>query len=276
MTAFDSESRHSADRWWKLAVLVAVPAAVAAVLTFHGGAALIAPDLWWRALVHTDNSVASELLFRHAYAPRVAVSILAGLGLGLSGVLLQHILRNPLAEPTTVGTNAGAGLALTVATLYAPHLLESGRSAVAMAGGAASMLLVFLLASRLRFSPVAVIVSGLVTSLTCGSAGALLMAINREYTEDLFIWQSGSLVQNGDAVAKALLPQLLACGLLAFLFLRPLRLLDAGDEAARSLGLRPAIVRLAGLAIAVAASTFVVSAAGVISFVALAAPAFAR
>ncbi|OWK22768.1 hypothetical protein AJ87_45250 [Rhizobium yanglingense] len=71
--------------------------------------------------------------------------------------------------------------------------------------------LVFLLAQRRQFSPVAVIVSGLVVSLTCGSASALLMAINREYTEELFIWQSGSLIQNGDAVIRALLPQITVC-----------------------------------------------------------------
>ncbi|TCU03627.1 Fe(3+)-hydroxamate ABC transporter permease FhuB [Rhizobium sullae] len=261
---------------WKLILLVTIPAIAAMVLTYVGAERLLPPASWWSALVDTDNAKSEELLFRHAFMPRVAVSILAGLGLGLSGILIQHLLRNPLAEPTTIGTNAGAGLALTVATLYIPAALENGRGAIALLGGALTTLLVFALAQRRQFSPVAVIVSGLVVSLTCGSASALLMAINREYTEDLFIWQSGSLIQNGDAVARTLLPQIAVCSVFAFMFLRPLRLLEAGDESAGSLGMRPAAIRLIGLSIAVAMSAFVVAAAGVISFIALAAPAFAR
>ncbi|WFU89990.1 iron chelate uptake ABC transporter family permease subunit (plasmid) [Rhizobium sp. CC1099] len=237
---------------WKLILLVAIPAITAMALTVAGAERLLPPASWWSALVDTDNAKSQELLFRHAFMPRVAVSILAGLGLGLSGILIQHLLRNPLAEPATIGTNAGAGLALTIATLYAPVALENGRGVIALLGGALTTFLVFLLAQRRQFSPVAVIVSGLVVSLTCGSASALLMAINREYTEELFIWQSGSLIQNGDAVIRALLPQVTICSVLTFMFLRPLRLLEAGDESAGSLGMRPAAIRLIGLSIAVA------------------------
>ncbi|WOS61458.1 iron chelate uptake ABC transporter family permease subunit [Sinorhizobium fredii] len=210
------QSRRDGSAFWRLALLAIVPAFLVAILTWMAATSLLPADQWWRALVRTNDVIPSELLFRHAFVPRVAVSVLSGLGLGLAGALLQHLLRNPLAEPTTIGTNADAGLALTIATLYVPSLLESGREWVALAGGTASTLLVFMLARQRHFSPVAIIVSGLVVSLTCGSAGFLLMAINREYTEDLFIWQSGSLVQNGDAVARALFAQIAIVSALAF------------------------------------------------------------
>ncbi|TIU89658.1 MAG: Fe(3+)-hydroxamate ABC transporter permease FhuB, partial [Mesorhizobium sp.] len=161
----------------------------------------------------TDPADPRQLLYRHAFLPRLAISLLAGAALGLTGTLLQQVLRNPLAEPTTIGTNAGATVALTIATLYAPWLLEQGREWVALAQGRS-------------FSPVAIIISGLVVSLTCSSASALLMAANREYSEELFIWQSGSLIQNGDAVVLGLAPWLAVAGIAAFLLLRPLRLLD--------------------------------------------------
>ncbi|TJV11817.1 MAG: Fe(3+)-hydroxamate ABC transporter permease FhuB, partial [Mesorhizobium sp.] len=127
------------------------------------------------------------------------------------------VLRNPLAEPTTIGTNAGATVALTIATLYAPWLLEQGREWMALAGGALSTLAVLALAQGRSFSPVAIIISGLVVSLTCSSASALLMAANREYSEELFIWQSGSLIQNGDAVVLGFAPWLAMAGIAAFL-----------------------------------------------------------
>ncbi len=257
-------------------LLVGVPALLALLLSLHDLTSLLPPNLWWTALTAPDISDPAQLLYRYAFLPRIAASILAGAALGLAGALMQHVLRNPLAEPTTIGTNAGASLALAAATLYAPWLLAGGREAVALAGGALATLAVFALARGRNFSPVSIIVAGLVVSLTFGSASALLMALNREYTEELFIWQSGSLVQNGDAAIGSLAPPLLFAIGAAFLLLKPLRLLDLEDDGAASLGARPAIIRLAGMALAVALSALVVAEVGVIGFVALAAPALAR
>ncbi|WP_292423900.1 Fe(3+)-hydroxamate ABC transporter permease FhuB [Mesorhizobium sp.] len=259
-----------------LVALVGVPAALAAYLTAAGLLHLLPADMWWQSLGAADFADPRQLLYRHAFLPRLAISLLAGAALGLTGTLLQQVLRNPLAEPTTIGTNAGATVALTVATLYAPWLLEQGREWVALAGGALSTLAVLALAQGRSFSPVAIIISGLVVSLTCSSASALLMAANREYSEELFIWQSGSLIQNGDAVVFGFAPWLAVAGIAAFLLLRPLRLLDLSDEGAESLGTKPVVTRLAGLTVAVALSSMVVAAVGVISFVALAAPALVR
>ncbi|WP_246252756.1 Fe(3+)-hydroxamate ABC transporter permease FhuB [Allomesorhizobium camelthorni] len=261
---------------WMLAALVGVPAVLAAYLTVSGLLRLLPADMWSQALGVTDFADPRQLLYRHAFLPRLAISLLAGAALGLAGTLLQQVLRNPLAEPTTIGTNAGATVALTVATLYAPWTLEQGREWVALAGGALSTLMVLALAQGRSFSPVAIIISGLVVSLTCSSASALLMAANREYSEELFIWQSGSLIQNGDAVAFEFAPWLMAAGIAAFLLLRPLRLLDLSDEGAASLGTKPVVTRLAGMTVAVTLSSMVVAAVGVISFVALAAPALVR
>ncbi len=259
-----------------LFLLVAVPASAALMLTLYSLSQLLPLDMWWRALVTTDVTDPRQLLYRYAFMPRAVVSALAGAALGLAGTLMQHVLRNPLAEPTTIGTNAGASLALAAATLYAPWLLESGREAVALAGGAVATLIVFVLAGGRNFSPVSIIVAGLVVSLTCGSASALLMALNREYTEELFIWQSGSLVQNGDAAIASLVPWMILAAIASGFLLRPLRLLDLNDDGAAALGARPAMTRLAGMGVAVGISTMVVAAVGVVGFVALAAPALAR
>lgn len=259
-----------------LALLVGGPTALALLLTVFDLIQLVPQDLWWQALNTPDTSDPAQLLYRYAFLPRVAVSVLAGAALGLAGVIMQHVLRNPLAEPTTIGTNAGASLALAAATLYAPWLLEAGRGGVALAGGVLATSAVFALARGRSFSPVSIIAAGLVVSLTFGSAGALLMALNREYTEELFIWQNGSLVQNGDSAVVSLAPWLLAGICAAFLLWRPLRLLDLSDDSAASLGARPAVIRLAGMAVAVALSALVVAEVGVIGFVALAAPALSR
>jgi len=248
-----------ARRGWPAAMLLAA----ALALTVWSAVALLPPGLWLRALRSPDLTDPGQLLFRHAFLPRLAISWLAGAALGLAGTIFQQVLRNPLAEPTTLGTSAGAGLALAVAGLYAPVLLEQGREGVALAGAAVATAAVFGLAGR-RLAPVTLILAGLVVSLTCGSAGALLVLLHREYMTELFVWQSGSMVQTGDATTLALLPRLAAAAVLAALLARPLALLELEDAGAAGLGLSPARTRLAGLAIAVGLSATVVAAVGVI------------
>src|SRR5699024_11915355 len=87
----------------------------------------------------------TAILLRYSWLPRLVAALIGGASLALAGVLLQQTLRNPLASPTTLGVAAGAPLALLMATLYAPTLLDLSRSSVAFAGGAAAIGIVFIL-----------------------------------------------------------------------------------------------------------------------------------
>ncbi|MDF2617512.1 MAG: transport system permease [Xanthobacteraceae bacterium] len=249
---------------------------LAAGFTLAGARDLLPPRLWWQAATAPDGAVAEELLFHFAFLPRLAVGLLAGAALGLSGTLFQQVLRNPLAEPTTLGTSAGAGLALALAGLYAPGLLDHGRGPIALAGAVLATLAVLAVAGRRHFSPVALILAGLVATLVAGSASALLVLAKRDYLTDLFIWQSGSLVQNGWAPTVTLALWLALCIPAAFLLVRPLAAAALGDDAMRALGLPPVIVRLAVLAVAVGLGAAVAASIGVIGFIGIAAPAIAR
>ena len=71
------------------------------------------------------------MLFHYSLLPRLAISLLVGAGLGLVGVLFQQVLRNPLAEPTTLGVATGAQLGITVTTLWALRALTSQFAALA-------------------------------------------------------------------------------------------------------------------------------------------------
>ena len=82
--------------------------------------------------------------------PRLAVALLAGVSLGLLGAVMQAVLPNPFADPTVLGTSAGAQLAIVLATVFAPGLLAGGALRVALAGAAGAAVLV--LARRRRGS----------------------------------------------------------------------------------------------------------------------------
>ena len=215
------------------------------------------------------------MVMAYSRLPRLCIGLLCGAALGLSGTLFQQVMRNPLASPSTIGVEAGAGFAIAAATLYLPALLGWSRDIVALSGGFLAVGLVFLIAGRFRFAPLAVVLGGLVVGFYLGAATTTLALLNEYRLSGLFVWGSGSLSQQDWRPALDLLPRLAVAGLAAGLLARPLVLLQL-DEAARGLGVRIALVRAAALAVAVALAGFTVSAVGVIGFLGLAAPSIAR
>ncbi|KAA0694081.1 Fe(3+)-hydroxamate ABC transporter permease FhuB [Halopseudomonas laoshanensis] len=235
----------------------------------------LAPAQWWQALWMPDRDNLDQLLMHYSWLPRLFVALLCGAALGLAGLLMQQVLRNPLASPTTLGVANGAQLALALATLYAPGLLVI-REWVALVGGGLSMLLVYALAKRRGMSPLSLILAGMVLSLYLGALNVMLMMLQPQGLTSLFIWSAGSLSQNSWDSVLFLLPRLLLVAVLVVWLIRPLSLLELEETGARSLGVSLDLVRLGGLALAVFLTACVVSVVGLIGFIGLAAPAICR
>ncbi len=218
----------------------------------------------------------ARMVLLYSTLPRLATALIAGAALSLSGALFQLVLRNPLASPTTLGISAGANLALVVALLFFPALLGFGRDLVALAGSAAAAAIVMGLGARRGFSPLSLVLSGLVISLWCGALAAVLTFLNDRYLVSLFIWGAGSLAQQSWDIPLSLLWKAAALAVLCGVIVRPLALLELGDGSAAALGVRLAHLRICAIAIAVALSALVTSAVGVIGFIGLVAPIIAR
>jgi iron complex transport system permease protein len=216
-----------------------------------------------------------RMVLLYATLPRLAMALLCGAGLAAAGAILQQVLLNPLASPTTLGVDAGARLALALATIFIPSLLGFGRDAVALVGSTVSTLIVFALVRR-AFSAISIVLAGLVVSLYCGALSAMLILVKDRYLASLFIWGSGSLSQQSWQPSIALAWRLAIVAIPLFLLARPLTLMDLGDESARSLGIPVERLRFLAITIAVALSAFVTSAVGVIGFIGLVAPIIAR
>ncbi|MGO3217860.1 MAG: iron chelate uptake ABC transporter family permease subunit, partial [Halomonas sp.] len=229
-----------------------------------------------RALVAPSFEQVNELLLYYAWWPRLSVALLAGGGLGLAGVLMQQVLRNPLASPTTLGVASGANLALMTATLLAPGLLVIGREWVALLGGGLAVGLVFLLSWRRGLAPMVVVLSGLVVNLYLGALATALLLFNHEALSGLLIWGAGSLAQNGWDGAAMLWPRLAISCVVAWFLLRPLAVLELDDASAKSLGVSLAYLRFAAMGLAVFITGSIVSVVGIIGFIGLAAPNIVR
>lgn len=232
--------------------------------------------LWPQALHRPEIDDIRQMLFHYSQLPRLTLALLAGAGFGLVGVLFQQVLRNPLAEPATLGVAAGAQLGLTVTTLWVLPGGELTRELAAMAGSLLVGLLVFGVAWGKRLSPVTLILAGLVLGLYCSALNNLLALFNYEQLQGLFLWSSGALNQQDWSGVRFLLPRLAATALLAALLLRPLTLLGLDDGIARNLGLGLSMARLGALGLAILFSAMLVNAVGVIGFIGLFAPLLAK
>lgn len=239
-------------------------------------------QLWplaqWAAAWQTDPAQLSwpALEWRYALLPRLVLCLLAGGALGLSGTLLQQGLGNPLAAPETLGIQGGALLALALGTLYQPHWLQHGGQWLALGGGALAAALVLGLAARRDYSPLALLLAGLLVSLICGALLTLLMLRHDIALLSLRSHLVGSLAQDGWQPVQQLAPALILAAILTALLVRPLGLLAMADQGVRSLGASPGGLRLLALGLAIFLSAQVVSQVGVVSLVALAAPLLAR
>jgi iron complex transport system permease protein len=199
-----------------------------------------------------------------------------GAAFGLSGAIVQRVLRNPLASPDVVGINAGAAAAavlLIVVATAGPLQVALG----ALAGGLGTAAVIYLLSLRRGVTGHRLVLIGIGVTAMLGSATAYLLNTANIYAaEQASIWLTGSLAgRSWDHV----LPVLVALAVLvpvALRLLTALHTLELGDDLARALGTRPEPARLALLGVAAVLAAVATAAAGPIAFVALAAPQIAR
>ncbi|MCT4495283.1 Fe(3+)-hydroxamate ABC transporter permease FhuB [Bosea minatitlanensis] len=218
----------------------------------------------------------AAILLAEAILPRLAAGLLAGAALALAATIFQEALRNPLAEPSTIGVSAGAYLALVLTARFAPELLPGWSGPVALGGASITGAAVLALAWRGRFSPLSLILAGLLIGLYCGSAGSVLSLLDFESLSRFSAWNAGSLVQNGWGGVAMMGPWLILACMAALLTARPFALIALGDEVARAAGIRVGSLRLFAFSLAVGLSAIAVAAVGVIGFVGLLAPQLAR
>lgn len=216
--------------------------------------------------------------------PRTLGVIALGLLLGTSGALAQGLFRNPLADPYLLGSGAGAALAVTLWAAAVGGAVGSGTAApfqqvgamgMAFGGALAGVAMTLLLARGAQHTP-RLLLAGLVVGIMLGSLTDLVASLAPEawrQRQSLLLGQTNLL--GPDAVW--------ALGLTAALAVpagmglsRVLDALTLGDDAARSLGLPLSPLRLALVGLVAWCTAVAVSQAGLILFVALAAPHIVR
>ncbi len=234
------------------------------------------PVAQWGEVLQAHPGNLDAIVIRYSILPRLVVALASGAALGLSGMIFQYVLRNPVAEPTTLGVAAGASLALTLVAIWFPAAMLLGREWIALGGALAAIVVVLAIAWGRTLSPLTLILAGLVVTLCAGAFSSVLTLIFGDSLISVFIWQSGALNQNDWSGVQFLLPRLAAAFVLTGLLARPLAMLEMGDVTARSLGIPVRTIRAVAMVLGAALAAIVVSAVGILGFIGLAGPALAR
>ncbi|WP_330959552.1 Fe(3+)-hydroxamate ABC transporter permease FhuB [Photobacterium sp. 53610] len=232
--------------------------------------------LLWQTLFHYDPANYQHLIVHLTYLPRLTVAILCGFSLAIAGAVMQFVLRNPIASPTTLGVASGAELGMVLGILLLPASVSVSSFVPAFLGGAFATALVFLLSAKRGFAPVHMVLAGMVISLFFGSINTMLLLLHEQKLSSVFVWGAGTLNQNGWATVQALLPMTLIPLAVLLLLQRPLASLQLGEGVAKSLGVNVKQIKVLCLGLAIFMTASVVSEVGLIGFVGIVAPAIAR
>src|SRR5215475_11302648 len=173
--------------------------------------------------------------------PRVIVAAFVGMGLASAGAVMQGLFRNPLAEPSLVGTGAGAVLGAVISFVTG----WSVRSVIslpvsAMAGAFVALLLVYIMATRGGTTPVgALLLTGIAMTSFLSAISSLLLSlniVNWQIAQEIVFWMMGGLDARSWTHVWLCAPFIVLGLIAALLQTRDLDLLQLGEETAASFG----------------------------------------
>ncbi|WP_198333540.1 Fe(3+)-hydroxamate ABC transporter permease FhuB [Psychrobacter namhaensis] len=242
------------------------------LLSLWSSCALIAQE-WTRPLSElflpsSQLDIASMATQLHLVATSI-VALLAGGLLGVVSILLQQLVKNPLASDTTLGVGVGAQLAMLIVSLFLPSLAIYGGVYVAFVGAIISMGLVFALSAPSRFNPLILILAGLVVNILLAAVANVLVLFFAERSNGMLSWAAGFLAQNSWSTSLMLAITTIAMTAVCLPLLKPLTLMSLDDMQAKRLGVPINDIRATVVLIVAIVTALVVSEVGLIGFIGL-------
>jgi len=226
----------------------------------------------WAAFQPDDKNYFTLMEYR---LPRAVLAILLGGALAISGVLVQSVVRNPLASPDILGINNAAGLVAVSVLMFLPNLAFYWMPIFAFLGGVLSFVILWVVCS-FNFRPIKMAIIGVALSKLSAAISHYLMLTNPVEINTAMLWLTGSLWGRSWSYLNVVLPWLLVLLPLPFIFCRDLDTLGLGENKASTLGVTVNKVQISVLVLAVALSTTAVAICGPIAFLGLVAPHLAR
>lgn len=235
--------------------------------------------LGWSGVAHAFADPASgegDVLWQ-IRLPRVLCALFVGAALGLSGAVMQGLLRNPLAEPGVIGVSGTAAFAAALAIVSGLAVIPGAVEASALVGAAVAGVLLTLVGARLG-APEGLILFGVALSSFSGAATALIFNLSPSpiASAEVMAWMLGSVANRSWFDVAWVATALVVAAVFAVLARQGLRMLTLGEDVAKASGLPLVRLRVCALLAAAVAAGAAVAVAGIIGFVGLAAPHLVR
>ncbi|MDH2364020.1 FecCD family ABC transporter permease [Priestia megaterium] len=227
-----------------------------------------------KALFQPDNSKQTTVI-QTLRLPRAVLAALIGASLAVAGALMQAITRNSLASPQVFGVNAGASLAIVVATILFPELHSKTTVYFAFLGSALGGITVYLFAAGGKVTHIKLALAGMAVHLFLSSLTQGVIVLNEDATDVLY-WLVGSINGKNWSHVLILLPWSVFGLLAAFIMGRSISILVLGENMAIGLGEKVQWIRLVSGVIVIILAGSSVAVAGPIGFIGLMVPHIAR
>lgn len=221
----------------------------------------------------TKYHVAAEIRL-----PRVLTAIVSGFGLAIAGTTMQAMLKNPLADPYTMGISSGAGFGAAIAIIFGFELVAGGGVVVNAFIFAIIPSLVILLLSKFHSaSPTMMILCGIGMMYLFNAATQLFMiSAHPDDVDAVYQWMVGSISGTDFEDVEIILVVVVIGTIIIQAMSKQLNAMGLGDESAKSLGINVEQRRLLLMMVLTLVAASIVSFTGIIGFVGLVAPHIAR
>lgn len=214
-------------------------------------------------------------IIRDSRMPRVIIAVLVGANLAIAGVLLQAVIRNPLADPYITGISSGACVVTVFFMVFIPSV-TSLRPVFGFFGGLVCCVIIYFMAYKNGLSPIRIVLAGAACNALLGGFSSMITVSAGLGSGNIQKWMMGSLATvNWSNVHILLIYSVI--GIIAALVLSKVcNILALGSKNAKSLGFNSDLYMIIVTAVAVFLASISTSIAGVISFVGLVVPHVCR
>lgn len=251
--------------------------AVGLVWSVSVGAAAIDLATVWTAVVNPNPEETAHQIIQEVRLPRVVIGAMVGAAFAVAGAILQGMTRNPLADPSIVGLNAGASFFLVLAFVLLPGTSYTGLIVISFFGAGFGAALVYGIGtlSRGGLTPIKLALAGAaVAALLASLTSGLIIYFN--LAQDILFYTAGGVQGVRWEQVRLMLPWFLVAMVGALALSRSVTLLSLGEEVARGLGLQTGLVKALLTLVALLLAGTSVAVAGGVGFVGLVVPHVAR
>ncbi|HEY4200694.1 MAG TPA: iron ABC transporter permease [Devosiaceae bacterium] len=270
-----------------LALLLVVMALISITTGASGTSGWSVVESWFGLADAADPSVLRDhVIIYDIRLPRLALGMLVGAALSVSGVVMQGLFRNPLADPGLVGISAGAGLGAVViivlgGTIAAPLVTLLGAYALplaAFAGGLIATFVLYRVATRQGQTAIAtMLLAGIaISALASALIGVMIYLASDQQLRDVTFWSLGSLAGANWTKVGAAGPLIVAAMGAAFFLASGLNALTLGEATAHHLGVPVQRFKTIAIVAVAAATGASVAVSGGVSFVGIVVPHLLR